>query len=335
MAVQSPSVSEILSIIRYALVEIMEGIKDQTLIRNDVPKNFSLEEFHSEFRLCATIISKAVTEIAVMYDYQFSDLKKFRENTLIIGVAFYSICKALFTFPKKFGTFLHNEIMLVVNDIYLSLSNFFKEVDLKLFKGLPLTSDAVDHVLSLCGDVYVISMSNLESVTALLEHEALLILNVLQEIHQVVVSDVTAPKFNQQIDNTEIWNNQDKQLLPSCILLIHTARLIFEDIIASMKTNGDARSFCNISELDNVGEMVRDLHISDDIISFMTAMLPPVDRELVKCDARNIAYKIRQLLHHIKNSHFLRGDQKRIVKLLKSVDSSNNKLYPLLSNENE
>lgn len=51
-----------------------------------------------------------------------------------------------------------------------------------------------------------------------------------------------------------------------------------------MKMNVDIQSFSSITELDNVGEMVQDLGISDDIISFMSTILPPVDRELVKQD---------------------------------------------------
>lgn len=70
-----------------------------------------------------------------MYEFQFPDMKKLRGNTLIIGVAFFSICNATFTFPKKFGTFLHNEITLIVNNIYESLTNFFDEMDFKLLKG--------------------------------------------------------------------------------------------------------------------------------------------------------------------------------------------------------
>lgn len=54
------------------------------------------------------------------------------------------------------------------------------------FFRLPLAGNALDDVLKSCADVYSMSKSNLESVIALLENEALLLLNVLQEMHQVL-----------------------------------------------------------------------------------------------------------------------------------------------------
>lgn len=314
------------------LKQLCENLQDAEK-KSKVNENFSLQEFWLKLDNAAGEVSQTSTQIAMAFTKAPNPSVKDSQDLMNgLEATCDNLVSVFHTLPDGLGRYFHNDISKLVREILRNLIEFVQSLDMKGSKGTRERLKCAGQILTACEKVQKAPKNNLESALNFLQSEELLLLDALYEIDEEVKSDFSAQKSGQEIDNTEMWNNQDRELLPPCVGLVKTARSTLKKVICAVKANGDCKSAANIIQMDNVLLIVEDL--SPAVDTFVAAIYPPMNQKVVKRAARHVVNIIQNLLNQCKNSHFVKEeDQKWLNFLLKAVDHNNNKLQPLFSQE--
>lgn len=182
------------------------------------------------------------------------------------------------------------EVLGIIELANININTFiyFSEQDRMRITGL---------IWEACDCIEKLPKNNLQVTCTIVQSEELLVVDAIQEIEGEVKADVAAASL-PDLDNTDRWSNQDRELIFPCIGLIKTARSCLKKVMHALKSKGNCNCDENIAELDQLIVTVNDL--SPAIDDFVTTVYPPMNKEGVK---NGVSFKYFLYLRHIFTSY--------------------------------
>jgi len=231
------------------------------------------------------------------------------------------------TLPVSQGFWLRNQLRRAVNTLGKSLVELFTylQQENSFRNQLAMTG----CVLESCQAIIELPKDNLEMVIRIIAEEESQLADAAQEIEDEVKADKLA-QVEEEVDNTSTWTNQDRELLPPCVGLVHTAQATLKRIRKVLREQGNCDTVENIAQLDAIAESAQLL--SPAVDDFVSSIYPPMTKSVVSGCALAVVTAVRQTLELCQKSHWVgENDKSWLSFLLRAVDHNNNKVQPLLS----
>ncbi|XP_067007955.2 cyclin-D1-binding protein 1 homolog isoform X2 [Anabrus simplex] len=302
----------------------LQGSGEAPIKTTDV---FMLKDFWLKLCVATQSISKETTKLCLLLSKPpVPSLAAINDILRSIESFYNDAMTTFYSFPKEHGQVLRKEVQNAMLKLMESLMAIVRSVKDEGVKGQKDRLKLAGWVWEACETVEKLSRDNLAASCKHLKKEEMLVADALQEID----NEVKADENREEVDNSETWSNQDRELLPPCIGLVKTARSCLKRINRTVQSQGKCDSEEKITELDNLVMAVE--RLSPAVDEFVSSVYPPMDRTAVRSGALSVVSEIRAILQLARQSHYiLKEDHAWVEFLLKAVDHNNNKLQPLLA----
>ncbi|XP_069688008.1 cyclin-D1-binding protein 1 homolog [Periplaneta americana] len=321
------------------VIESLQAICEQLKGGEGVDKSrsdFCLDNFWLKMRVATKSISNEVTKLCLAFSKPpFPKVKDTHEMLRMLETAYLDLISTFYSLPKNCGLILRKEVNMAVLQVIESLISVVTSLKEKGDRAQKDRLKLTGCVWDACEAIEGLPQNNLQVTCKIVQKEEALVVDALQEIEEEVSTDGTSHRLrdeeeDEEEDNSQTWSNQDRELLFPCMGLVKTARSCLKRIGVVLRTKGKCDTEEQISQLDDLVSKVEEISPAvDDLVS---CMYPPMNKDAVRSAVLVLKTKTEELLHIVKQSHYVTDeDNSWIDFLLKAVDHNNNKLQPLFS----
>lgn len=290
--------------------------------------DFKLEEFWVSLIVAANSVSTEITQLCVLFSKPpLPNIQQIDGILRKIESAYIGMLSHFYNLPKCKGIVLRKKIQVALLKLILSISALIKSLKETGAKSQKDRLKLAGWIWEACEALQRLPRSNLEATFDALDRDSELVEDALQEIEDEVKSQESGTDGDvaEEIDNSERWNNQDRELLPPCIALVRTARSCLRRIIRAVKQQGHCNTEHETAQLDDLVAAVH--RLSPAVDEFVSSVYPPMNRGVVKRTALDVVKELQAILGVVKQSHYVKDDdQTWVTFLLNAVDHNNNKL---------